>query len=294
MILSGTALRVLRNAQNKMPQDKPLAMKAVEQIKTWCEYYDIDLRQHLRANHKLRIDTDLIAKIEHTLAQLNLASINKISAGKTSMEQIEDDMLENKNQRLAPSANHLVCAINAHYLSCQLLEPQCFYYLDVDYRTLNLQQFKALVVVENLDVFYSKDALVFIEKALNTRLALIVYKGHDQAATSCVALKARAVQQGLPCIYYGDFDSRGVNIALTEGYTHILLPVLDSLKKIANTYQLNVQQLPYNKALDKYVECYPESPLAKYLLLITKSAKGLLQQTQIVKQIPLNLLVIEN
>lgn len=292
MVLSGTALRVLRNVQTKMPQDKSLTMSGVRQIKDWCEQQDIDLRHYLRANNKLHIDATLIEKIEQVLAQLNLAPISFNATGKSSSDQLKNGAWENKNQRLQPTKNHLLIALHETYIQCDLLTNQKFYYLDIDYECLDLEMFSALVVVENLDSFYSEEALLSVQQHFLNKPILFTYRGHDKAAVSCSALKRKALQHTMICIYYGDFDSKGVSMALTEGYTHIALPELNTLKHAANEYQLNIQQFSYNKSLEDYLVRHPESPLAEYIVLITKSAKGLLQQAHIVKQIPLSLLDI--
>jgi len=91
----------------------------------------------------------------------------------------------------------------------------------------------------------------------------------------CKALKTAWLKQNKPAIYFGDFDAKGVSIALNEGYSAILLPDFATLQQHASPAMLPDKQLKFIPALaTKVVE-----PMFKpYHQLLCQQLKGLRQQ----------------
>lgn len=288
MELCQQALNILRRAAGQSGQDKDLKSTNIRAIKNWCEQHDIELKNHLRANNKLRIDALLIARIEQVRNQLGLAPLAFNPSGKTSSEQLSHGLGESKSVRASIKQSRVLaafaCTESQHYLI-----NSNFLHVSVDFQAINLLAFNALVVIENLDVFYQQTALGYLQQQLDFSSVLFIYRGDKQESRYVKHILTKAMTSQLPCIYFGDFDAKGVNIALSEGYSHLLLAEYSILIQHASALHQPSRQELYKKALRQYLEQYPHSLLTRYLTLIVSHNKGLLQQRITATQIPLHL-----
>lgn len=141
---------------------------------------------------------------------------------------------------------------------------------------LVLDRFNGLLVVENLDSFYLLEQSVWPE--LQSAQTLVVYRGHGQEARGCKHLKQRWQGSGKPLVYYGDFDAKGMSIALHEGYNQLLLPSADFLLQQASDLHQPAAQLPYQQSLQQHRDQLPTNHPLQPLLEIQLQQKGLKQQ----------------
>ena len=84
---------------------------------------------------------------------------------------------------------------------------------------------------------------------------------------------------GKNLIYFGDYDSAGLNIALNGGYTHIMLPLDGYVFEQANDIAQDAKQIHLAHSVDAFAQQLPAGdPLKKLLEHNTKQQKGLRQQ----------------
>ena len=128
------------------------------------------------------------------------------------------------------------------------------------------------MVVENLDCFYQLHAFTL---QLPYQQALIIYRGDKLYSKGCKALKAAWLKQNKPALYFGDFDAKGVSIALNEGYSAMLLPDFTCLQQHASTAMLPDKQLGFIAAIKAKTVA---AELQPYMQLLCEQLKGLRQQ----------------
>jgi hypothetical protein len=138
---------------------------------------------------------------------------------------------------------------------------------------LKLDDFDSLVIVENRDSF--NDWFEY-QPYTNLSKPLVIYRGDKHHSTACkILLKIWLnTQNNKPTIYFGDFDLAGLRIAISGGYSHLLLPEYKWLEeKLIKLHNPDVQQ-KYFARLEQ--DC-PES--WKHLLsLMSNTRAGLRQQ----------------
>lgn len=80
-------------------------------------------------------------------------------------------------------------------------------------------------------------------------------------------------------MYVGDFDVKGVTLALDNSATHLLLPDIEWLAENATPLHVPAEQLPYQRRLHKHLSGLPSvHPLREYLTLLLEKQRGLKQQ----------------
>jgi hypothetical protein len=138
---------------------------------------------------------------------------------------------------------------------------------------LKLDDFDSLVIVENRDSF--NDWFEY-QPYTNLSKPLVIYRGDKHHSTACKILLKIWIntQNNKPTVYFGDFDLAGLRIAISGGYSHLLLPEYKWLaEKLIKQHNPDVQQ-KYFARLEQ--DC-PES--WKHLLsLMSDSRTGLRQQ----------------
>ena len=138
-----------------------------------------------------------------------------------------------------------------------------------------------MLIVENRDAFYAYFALhpqryILPEQGLN---ALVIYRGDGDESKGCKALREACVLAGKNLIYFGDYDSAGLNIALNGGYSHIMLPLDAYVFEQANDIAQDAKQIHLAQSVDALArQLSAEDPLKKLLEHNTKNQKGLRQQ----------------
>jgi|AntRauTorcE11897_2_1112592.scaffolds.fasta_scaffold09941_3 hypothetical protein len=282
--LSSAARKMLRGIQQKLkacPQvDKPLSSPTLQEILAWCR--EFQLHEGSRCGSKyFTFDALFLKQIEKTLKQLGQHPLAQEYQNLNREDQAASGLDEYKQQGEKPREQRILVNQPAHSgdktLVWILHNPQRIT-LDLDWREVDLTRFGQLLVVENLDSFYSyAEGDYGLPEQLNQ--ALVVYRGDQLYASGLKQLKNCWRATGKPCLYLGDFDAKGVNIALNEGYTHLLLPPLSFLKDKSAALHQPEQQLLYQKSLRQKLQQLPAShPLVNYLHLLVNEQRGLKQQ----------------
>ena len=282
--LSPGARRMLRAIQQQLRQrqgrvSKPLKSPTLQEILNWCREQDIHEGQR-RGSREFTFDLLLLGQIDKVLRQLGHQPLQPSETPVTREDQATLGLDEFKNQGERPREQRLLVNLPAPtgVLDAVCLNPQSRLFADLDWRDLDLTAFAQLLVVENLDSFYSlQQPDSCLPKLLDQ--ALLVYRGDQQYASGLRQLKTCWRATGKACIYLGDFDAKGVNIAVNEGYSHLLLPPLAVVQQEAAALHQPEQQLRYQKSLrEKLQRLGGQHPLAPYLKLLIQEQRGLRQQ----------------
>ena len=241
--------------------------KAAAQVIGWCIEQQL-LPAHSKTLPKVRLDIALLEQIATAQRQLGHACFRdnpqqmvRLEAAKHSQQELKSAGLKPRQQRVLlrlPSPTPLA-GIDAHCI-------------DSDWQQLPLQTFDALLVVENLDCFYQLEQFSI---KLPYRQPLVIYRGDRLYSQGCKALKTAWLSQRKPAIYFGDFDGKGVSIALNEGYQAMLLPALAELQQQASAAMLPDEQLKFLPAIEQHPASTAFQP---YQQLLCQPLKGLRQQ----------------
>lgn len=241
--------------------------KAAAQVVNWCIEQQL-LPAHSANLPRVRFDLALLADIATAQRQLgqacfrdNLAEQNRMMAAKSSQQELKSAGLKPRQQRVLIRLNQPMQLVG--------INAEC---IDTDWQQLPLDQYDALLVVENLDCFYQLERFSI---ELPYQRPLIVYRGDRHYSRGCKALKATWLEHHSPCIYFGDFDAKGVSIALHEGYYAMLLPDFSALQHRANAMMLPDEQLRYLIGIQQY---QPSPDFNPYQQLLCAQQKGLRQQ----------------
>lgn len=251
----------------------------IKQLLHWCDAWDLEVNLW-PGGKECVFDRPFMQRVAQLLQDEGLPPLGFAVSGKTSLQQAEAGLEEHKGVREAPSIHRVLASLS----NSAQLQPRGLKHtsprleLDLDWRQLDATTFDALLVVENLDCFYqfnTPDALPLPEAL---QQALVVYRGHGHEAKGCKALKDAWALLGKPRIYLGDFDAKGVSIALHEGYSHLLLPELTGLQQQASGLHQPAEQLAYQLALQRHLDTLPDAHPLRPLLQLLLSQKGLKQQ----------------
>lgn len=278
MNLSPRARRLLRDAAQALrrePRVEKRRSKVVNEIVDWCAKHDIELGVRL-THARLGFDAELLSQIDDILAALGEPRIDTDLSGLTSAEQARHGSLEVKGVREAPRARRVLVSLPPGASRPGLAaEPR--EYRDIDWRSLDLRTFDALIQIENLDSFYA-----FMPDSAATvhwRQPLVVYRGDRHYGGGFADLAEAWIARGQPHLYVGDFDASGVGFALSSQATHLLLPPLDWLKRHATDAHLPAAQIKAQARLREYrVSLDNGHPLPAYLSVILDEQRGLRQQ----------------
>jgi hypothetical protein len=277
------------------------------------------LQLRLHASGSERVNTSgkaaqqvLLWCIEHTLVPGNslklpyftfsLALLNDIAFVQRNLQQAcyQDDINLNSrlhnattNQQelksigLQPRQNRVLLKLNKAVNTDLGIAAE---FIDIDWPQLPLEQFDALLVVENLDCFYQLAAFTL---ALPYQQPLIIYRGDTLYSKGCKALKAAWLKQHKPVLYFGDFDAKGVSIALNEDYIAMLLPEVAILQQHASPSMLPNEQLSFIAGIAGKTVVAEFKP---YLQILCKQLRGLRQQNMqgmVLASVPLKALIAE-
>lgn len=277
MHLTTSARNLLRDAAERLrcePVVEKRRGRAVDQIVAWCQAHDIELGARL-THARLVLDRELLDRIDEALAALGEPVIAAELSGLSTAEQAELGNREAKGVREKPRERRVLAslpAVSRPGVACRAHD--C---LDLDRRDLDLAAFDALVQVENLDSFYGlPDTLPALS---SWPRPLVLYRGDSFYGGGFADLAADWAASGRPHLYLGDFDAKGVSIALERGASHQLLPPLELVAVRANAQQLPPEQQRYQAALRQHAARLPdEHPLVRYFAILLGEQRGLLQQ----------------
>ena len=259
--------------QVKLKLKRPLVKKLLQ----WCDEWDLEVNLWPGAPECV-FDQRLIQQIETLLQAEGLPPLSFSASGKSTTEQAVVGLAEDKNLREAPREQRVLVSLlnttSQHPAGLQQAPTRLI--LDVALDQLALDTFNTLLVVENLDSFYLLEQSVWPE--LLSAQTLVVYRGHGQEARGCKHLKQRWQSSGKPLVYYGDFDAKGISIALHEGYNQLLLPSADFLQQQASDLHQPAEQLLYQQSLQKHRDQLPDNHPLRPLLQLQLQQKGLKQQ----------------
>ncbi|MGM0823922.1 MAG: DUF7281 domain-containing protein [Pseudomonadota bacterium] len=246
----------------------------VEQFRSWCDAHNIELGLRL-SGKTLRFDRALIKQVDEVLDSQRLAPIGRLLSGKSSAEQAKEGLDEDKGNRERPRAQRVLVNVPACSPAWLSAKPRSIH--DVDWRDIDLKECDALVQVENLDCFY--EFLPELPALSGYANPLIVYRGDSHYGGGFALLADAWRKTYQPHIYAGDFDVKGVSIALSSGASHLLLPPLTWLTEQATTFHDPAKQLEHRPRLLRHLDQLPAAhPLQPYLTLLLDQQLGLRQQ----------------
>lgn len=274
--------RVSHELESNATTQRPSTQHSMQQLRLWCEHYELATQPWFAANTVI-FDRHVVARIEQTLADLGLHSLTDDIGQQDRFTQSDHSPVEHKTVGLTPTERRVLMA----QANCGAYFPDWVktvpgqWVMDLAWDSLQLDFFASLVVVENLDSFYE----YFTQHPQRYQLpeqafaALVIYRGDGFASKGCKALLTAYAATGKPMIYFGDYDSAGLNIAVHGPYSHIMLPSLDYLRDTANDPSQPAGQLELSSSVKQHAEHLPAGhPVTPYLLHNTEQQKGLRQQ----------------
>ncbi len=276
MTLSGrarTGLNGVAQELNRKPVVEKPRRQWVEDVVAWCRQQDIDLTKRI-SNQTLRFDATLLAQINSMLESDRLAPLGRSLSGLSSAAQAAEGVEEDKSRREGPRAKRVLINLPPQPLAWLAPEPRSI--RDVDVSGLKLAVFGALVQVENLDSFYVfSPEIAALSGYANP---LVVYRGDSHYGGGFAELKKAWRKTNRPHLYAGDFDAKGVTLALDSDATHLLLPGIEWLAQNVTPLHQPAEQLPFQRRLRQLHLTLPDHhPLRPYLALLEKQ-RGLKQQ----------------
>jgi hypothetical protein len=246
----------------------------VEDVVAWCRQQDIDLGRRL-SSQALRFDAELLAQINDVLESARIAPLGRSLSGLPSSAQAKEGVEEDKATREGPRAWRVLLSLPPQPTPGLASEPRCS--RDVDVRHLTLGAFGALVQVENLDSFYAFNPNISALSGYAN--PLIAYRGDSHYGGGFALLADAWHKTHRTHIYAGDFDIKGVTLALDSNATHLLLPTIEWLIQNATPLHVPAEQFPYQRRLRKHLAALPSAhPLRDYLTLLLEKQRGLKQQ----------------
>lgn len=267
--LNGVARELLRQPAVEKPR-----RQWVDDVVAWCHQHDIDLATRINGK-TLRFDAALLAQIDDVLESARIAPLGRSLSGLTSSAQAKEGVEEDKATRESPRARRVLISLPPQPIMGLASEPRAI--RDVDVLGLKLSAFNALIQVENLDNFYAfSPELPALSGYANP---LVVYRGDSHYGGGFALLADAWHKTRRTHIYAGDFDVKGVTLALDSNATHLLLPNIDWLTQHATPLQVPAEQFPYQRRLRKHLAALPSAhPLRDYLTLLLEKQRGLKQQ----------------
>ena len=269
--LSAQALRYLQQLQQRLhasgSERVKTAGKTAQQVLAWCIEHDLVPGNSLNLpqfSFSLALLND-IARVQRQLQQAcyldALSQNSRLDNAAYSRQELKSIGNKPRQQRVLLKLNTATAVVG---LTVDVI--------DIDWQQLPLAQFDALLVVENLDCFYQLHAFTL---QLSYQQPLIIYRGDKLYSKGCKALKTAWLGLSKPAIYFGDFDAKGVSIALNEGYSAMLLPDFATLQQQASTAMLPDKQLSFIAAIKAKTVTNEFQPCQR---LLCQQLKGLRQQ----------------
>ncbi|MDR5875527.1 DUF7281 domain-containing protein [Vreelandella gomseomensis] len=263
-----------RQLRKQTRVDKKRSQQWVATFIRWCDAHEIELGPRL-SHQSLRFDRALIQQVNEALRSQRLTTIEQWQSGLTSAAQAEQGVNEDKSNREGPRAQRVLVNTPASAPAWLSAQPRSMH--DVDWRDINLEACDVLIQVENLDSFYAFSPQ---QRALNGyKQPLVVYRGDSHYGGGFKQLASAWNGTQKPHLYAGDFDVKGLSVALSSGTSHLLLPPLAWLTEQATTFHDPAKQLDHRPRLLSHRDQLPaEHPLQPYLTLLLDQQRGLRQQ----------------
>ncbi|WP_417421710.1 hypothetical protein [Halomonas sp.] len=277
MNLSGRARNRLNDVARELLR-QPTVEKSrgqwVNDVVAWCHQHDIDLAARINSK-TLRFDAALLAQINDVLDSARIAPLGRSLSGLPSSAQAKEGLEEDKANRESPRARRVLVSFPPQPIAGLAIEPRAI--RDVDVQTLKLSAFSAMIQVENLDSFYEfSPDIPALSGYVNP---LVVYRGDSHYGGGFALLVNAWHKTHRPHIYAGDFDVKGVTLALDSNATHLLLPTIEWLAQNATPLHVPAEQFPYQRRLRKHLAALPSGHLLRdYLTLLLEKQRGLKQQ----------------
>jgi hypothetical protein len=270
--LSAQTLRYLQQLQQRLnasgSERVKTSAKAVQQVLSWCIEHELVPGNSLKLPH-FTFNLALLKDIARVQRQLQQACYLDAPHQHSRLDNAARSQQELKSIGLKPRQQRVLLQLNTPVDSGLGLAAEC---IDIDWQQLPLAQFDALLVVENLDCFYQLHAF---RLQLAYQQPLIIYRGDSQYSSGCKALKMAWSGLNKPALYFGDFDAKGVSIALNEGYSAMLLPDFATLQQHASPAMLPDKQLSFIAGVKAKLVANQFQP---YQQLLCQQLKGLRQQ----------------
>jgi len=283
--LSALALRYLQQLHQRLnasgSERVKTSAKAVQQVLSWCIEHELVPGNSLKLP-QFSFNLALLKDIARVQRQLQQACYLDAPEQHSRLDNAARSQQELKSIGLQPRQHRVLLQLKTPVDSGLGLSAQC---IDIDWQQLPLAQFDALLVVENLDCFYQLHAFTL---QLAYQQPLITYRGDTLYSKGCKALKTACLKQNKPAIYFGDFDAKGVSIALNEGYSAMLLPDFATLQQHASADMLPDKQLSFIAGIKAKTVAAGFQP---YQQLLCQQLKGLRQQNMqnlMLKPIPVH------
>lgn len=276
--LSLKAKRLLSSQYGKLMLDENSVANtsgALAEVISWCADLEFKPGKWLKPSKTYRFDRECIERIEQILIEEKHASLFDVFYHDDHQSAALRNPYE-KQGNIKPTYHLLLAAVT----DARILEfvEQSFHSsqqinLELDNRTLKLENFGCLLVIENRDSF--NDWFKYQQYGTLSK-PLVVYRGDKYHSTACKSLLKNWLntQGGKDVIYFGDFDLAGLRIALSGGYSHLLLPELKYIAEQALTQHYPDEQLKYLPRLER--EC-PQAMQTLFLFMSTNRV-GLRQQ----------------
>lgn len=269
--LNAQALRYLQQLQQRLKASGServnTSAKAMQQVLLWCIEHDLVPGNSLNLP-QFSFSLALLNDIAAVQRQLQQACFIDALGQNSRLQSAVLNQQELKSIGPKPRQHRVLLKLNTPAAAVGIAVD----IIDIDWQQLPLAQFDALLVVENLDCFYRLDAFTL---ALPYTQPLIIYRGDSQYSKGCKALKAAWLLQNKPTIYFGDFDAKGVSIALNEGYSAMLLPDFAALQQHASPAMLPDKQLSFIAGIKAKTVA---AELQPYQQVLCEQLKGLRQQ----------------
>lgn len=223
----------------KYSEKKKTDGKIVTQVLRWCTALDLIPANSLLLPEFL-FTAALLNKISDTQQRLKQANFRDDLSLKSRIESAQLSDQEIKTAGVRPQQHRVLLHLNQPLVNELGVTIEV---VDTDWRNITLTQFDVLIVVENQDCFYH--LALFDYSRCDFRSPLIIYRGDRAYSKGAVALKRCWLKTGKTAIYFGDFDPKGVSIAMNEGYHFMLLPSPDAVIKKSSPVMFPDAQLKF-------------------------------------------------
>ncbi|EBB0447659.1 hypothetical protein L0C16_000027 [Salmonella enterica] len=235
--------------------------KIVMQVLRWCTALDLISANSLLLPEFL-FTTMLLNKISDTQQRLKQANFRDDLSLKSRIESAQLSDQEIKTAGVRPQQHRVLLHLNQPLVNELGMTIEV---VDMDWRNIKLTQFDVLIVVENQDCFYH--LALFDYSRCDFHSPLIIYRGDRAYSKGAVALKHCWLKTGKTAIYFGDFDPKGISIAMNEGYQLMLLPSPGVVIKKSSPVMFPDAQL---KFLPELLRGKVHSHFRDYLLVLEK------------------------
>ncbi|OSD67117.1 hypothetical protein R537_19090 [Salmonella enterica subsp. enterica serovar Rough O:d:1,7] len=247
--------------KSKNYEKKNTDSKIVMQVLRWCTALDLIPANSLLLPEFL-FTMMLLNNISDTQQRLKQANFRDDLGLKSRIESAQLSDQEIKTAGVRPQQHRVLLRLNQPLVNELGMAIEV---VDTDWRNITLTQFDVLIVVENQDCFYH--LALFDYSRCDFRSPLIIYRGDRAYSKGAAALKRCWLKTGKTAIYFGDFDPKGVSIAMNEDYHFMLLPSQDAVIKKSSSVMFPDAQLKFlPELLRGEVHCH----FRDYLLVLEK------------------------